>query len=134
MAVSMPTLALLAVMLIGCVSTQQPMHSAAGVPASEGTVNATKGDNDNTVVDIHVKHLAPPSKMAADATVYVVWVQPLDGAMQNVGAMVLDSNLDGSLNTLTPHHRFKLIVTPEPSAAVAAPTHEPVFTTDVERK
>ena len=133
MAVAMPTLAVLAVMLMGCTTAPQPMHSAAGVPASEGTVKATKGDNDNTIVEVHVKHLAPPAKVASDATTYVVWIKPMDGALQNVGAMVLDSNLDGGLNTVTPYHRFKLEVTPEPSAAVAQPTHDPVFTADVER-
>ena len=131
--VAMPILAVLAVMLIGCASNPQPMHSAAAVPASQGTVKATKGDNGNTIVDIRVKHLATPSKVAADATVYVVWIQPVNGAIQNVGAMVLDGNLDGTLNTVTPPARFKLTVTPEPGPAVAAPTHDPVFTADVER-
>lgn len=134
LAIAMPMLAVLAVMQIGCGTTRQPMmHSAVGVPASEGTVSATKGDNDNTIVTVRVKHLALPAKMASDATVYVVWIQPPDGAIQNVGAMVLDEDLVGTLNTVTPHHRFKLIVTPEPNGAVAQPSHEPVFTTDVER-
>lgn len=134
LAVAMPTLAVLAVMQIGCATTpRQTMHSAVGVPASEGTVSAAKGDNDNTIVNVQVKHLAPPAKVASDATVYVVWIQPLDGTMQNVGAMVLDADLVGTLNTVTPYHRFKLMVTPEPSGSGSQPTHEPVFTTNVER-
>jgi hypothetical protein len=133
LAVALPTLAVLAVMLSGCASTEHPMHSGVGVPASEGTVSATTGDNDNTLVEVRVKHLAPPAKVASDATIYVVWIQPLNGAIQNIGGMVLDSDLVGTLKTVTPYHRFKLIVTPEPSPAVAQPTHEPVFTADVER-
>ena len=133
MAVAMPMLAMLAVMLLGCATTPQPMHSAAAVPASEGTVKATKGNNDNTLVEVHVKHLAPPAKVSSNATIYVVWVQPMDGALQNVGALVLNSDLDGGLSTVTPYHRFKLTVTPEPSAAVELPTHDAVFSADVER-
>lgn len=110
----------------------QAMHSAEGVPASEGTVRVSDGDNGNTKVSIRVKHLAPPSKIAADSTVYVVWIQPVEGESQNVGALTLSEDLEGSLDTLTPHRRFKLSVTPEPNGQVAAPSHEPVFTYNVE--
>ena len=113
-------------------SKPQEMHSAEDVPASEGTVRVSDGDNGNTKVSIRVKHLAPPSKIAADSTVYVVWIQPREGDRQNVGALALNKDLEGSLDTLTPHRRFKLSVTPEPSGQVADPSHEPVFTYNVE--
>jgi hypothetical protein len=137
LAVAMPTLALLAVMLGGCISfgptasTEHPMVSAAGVPASEGTVNVTKGDNNNTLIEVHVKHLAPPWKVASGATTYVVWIQPLNGVIENVGGMDVDSDLAGTLKTVTPYHAFKLTVTPEPNSAIAQPTHKPVFTADI---
>jgi hypothetical protein len=132
LAVAISTLATLAGMQIGC-TTSQPMLSATEVPASKGTVSATKGKNDNTNVTIRVKHLAPASKISPEATTYVVWIEPRNGAMQNVGAMILDKNLVGVFNTVTPHRRFKVSVTPEPSGKVAQPTHEPVFTSEVER-
>ncbi len=116
---------------LGC-AKPQTMVSASGVPASEGTVKATVGDNGNTKVSIRVKHLAPPSKIASDAVVYVVWLQPRNAAKQNIGALVLNDNLEGSLDTMTPHNRFMITVTPEPGGKVAEPTHEPVFTADVE--
>lgn len=111
----------------------QTMQSAAKVPASQGTIKATVGDNDNTKVSIRVKHLAPPSKIASDATIYVVWLQPRNGAKQNIGALVLNDNLEGSLDTVTPHRRFLITVTPEPGGRVSEPTHEPVFTADIEK-
>jgi len=110
----------------------QEMHSAADVPASQGTVQVTTGENGNTQVSIRVKHLAPPSKMALDSTVYVVWFQPVDGDTQNVGALVLNDDLEGSLDTLTPHQRFLVSITPEPNGQATSPTHEPVFTYRVE--
>ena len=90
----------------GCSSTQE-MQSGYRVPASEGTVNATEGDNGNTKLEIRVKHLAHPSQMASDAKIYVVWVQPLNAASQNVGALTLNDDLEGSLDTVTPHHQFR---------------------------
>ena len=125
---------LLSLVPLGCKPMRPtPMVSGAGVPASEGTVKATSGDNGNTNLAIRVKHLAPPSKVSADATVYVVWIQPRNAAKQSVGALKLNDNLEGSLNTVTPHRRFLVMVTPEPSGQVAQPTHEPVFTSDVDR-
>jgi len=107
------------------------MVSAPGVPASQGTVEATIGDKGNTNISIRVKHLAPPSKMAPDATVYVVWLQPPDAEKQNIGALVLNENLEGSLDTVSAHTRFQISVTPEPSGSGSQPTHDPVFTAEV---
>jgi hypothetical protein len=119
-------------MLLGCRSTQE-MQSGYGVPASEGTVKATKGDNGNTNLAVRVKHLAQPAQVASDATVYVVWVQPRNAATQNVGALTLNDNLEGSLDTVTPHSQFLLSVTPELNGQVAQPSHQPVFTVEVDR-
>jgi hypothetical protein len=111
----------------------QAMHSGQGVPASQGTVRATSGDHGNTKLTVRVKHLAPPWKMAPEATLYVVWVHPPDAASQNVGALTVDDNLEGRLDTVTPHRRFGLSVTPEASGQAAVPSREPVFTTTVDR-
>lgn len=111
--------------------SKEVMRPAAGNIAGEGTVEAKDGDNGNTEIDVRVKHLAAPAKVAADASVYVVWIRPATGRIQNVGALEVDDELVGRLKTTTPHRAFKLTVTPEPSARMAEPTHEPVFTSDV---
>ncbi len=117
---------------LGCSSTQE-MRSGYGVPASEGTVDATDGGNGNTDLEVRVKHLAQPWLVASDATVYVVWVQAPDATRQNVGALTLNDNLEGSLKTVTPHRQFMLSVTPEASGEVDQPRHQPVFTAKVDR-
>lgn len=128
----LPAIAMAAVLHSGC-KKPQTMTSAIGVPASQGTVKATTGENGNTKLVVHVKHLAQPSKIAADATVYVVWIQPRNAAIQNIGALALNADLEGKLETVTPHRRFILTVTPEPGGQEAQPTHEPVFTSEVDR-
>ena len=119
-------------LLLACAKPHE-MHSASAVPAAEGTVKATEDNNGNTNVSIQVKHLAPPSKVASDATVYVVWIKPRNSDVQNVGALTLSHDLEGSLETVTPHRRFQVMVTPEPSGQVVRATHPPVFTADVEQ-
>jgi hypothetical protein len=46
--------------------------------------------------------------------------------------LTLTEDLDGQLDAVTPHRRFLVSVTPEPSSRMAQPTHEPVFTARVE--
>ena len=111
---------------------EQTMHASSSSPAAQGTVKTSVADNGNTALSVRVKHLAPPSRMASDATVYVVWIQPGEAAIQNVGAMSLNDDLEGRLDTVTPHHRFTVSVTPEPGAQGAQPTNAAVFTSSVE--
>jgi len=132
-AVFVPGILAIAFAPLGCDTTQQ-MISDSDAPASQGTVTVGAAGNGNTDVTVRVRHLAPPSRLASDAKIYVVWIQATDGAKQNVGALTLNDNLEGHLGTVTPHQRFLLTVTPEPSGQVAAPTHDPVFTSWVERK
>ncbi|MBS1109453.1 MAG: hypothetical protein H6Q88_1445 [Anaeromyxobacteraceae bacterium] len=136
---SIPVIALASVVALtfsqaGCASApKQSMESSAANTSGQGTVEAKAGPNDNTQIEVRVKHLSDPARVASDASVYVVWIQPRNGEIQNVGALRLDDDLVGSLNTTTPHRTFTLTVTPEPSARMAVPTHRAVFTTEVNR-
>lgn len=131
LAFALSSAAVVAAFQFGC-ATAQPMQSSTAVPAAQGTVDATEGDNGNTALAVRVEHLAQPSMIAPDASVYVVWIQPRNGAKQNVGALTLDDELEGVLETKTPHRRFTVSVTPESSGKVAQPTNKPVFTASVD--
>lgn len=120
--------------LFGGGAPTETMRSSSENTSGEGTVQAKLGDNGNTQLEVRVKHLSSPLKVAADASVYVVWIQPRNAEIQNVGALMVDDDLVGSLSTTTPHRAFKLSITPEPSARMAVPTHPAVFTSDVNRK
>lgn len=119
--------------LFGSGTPKQTMNTSPENTSGQGTVQATLGDNGNTNVEIRVKHLSPPAKVEADASVYVVWIRPHNAEIQNVGALQLDEDLIGKLNTTTPHRAFTLSITPEPSARMALPTHRAVFTSEVNR-
>lgn len=111
----------------------QPMRGSETAPAGQGTIAVARGAGGNTALTVRVKHLAPAAKLANDTSVYVVWVEPEGAPPQNVGVLTVDNNLQGSLSTITPHKRFKVMVTPEKSGEISAPEHDEVFTTDVDR-
>jgi hypothetical protein len=119
--------------MMGPQKTSQPLKTSADMPAAEGTVSATPGANGNTTLVVRVKHLAPASRIAEDAQVYVVWVEPHGGQPQNVGILTVDKDLQGTLTTLTPHKQFRVFVTPEPTGQADSPTHDEVFSSDIER-
>lgn len=109
------------------------MVSSPDIPAAQGTVRATAGENGNTLLRVFVRHLAPPRKVRSDATTYVVWVQPAGGAPQNMGALKVDEDLRGTLTTVTPLTSFEVFITLEKSATVQEPSAENVLSASVAR-
>lgn len=115
------------------------MSTSDRIPAAEGDLKTEVTDNNNTKVDLTVKHLAPPEKIASGATTYVVWTQPSvagrepssNEQIQNLGALEIDQQLDGKLSAVTPLHNFQLFVTAEPSAVVTTPSGEHLLWTQV---
>lgn len=106
------------------------MTASPKVPAAEGSAKFGKAANENTSIDLEVKHLADPEKLTPSAQVYVVWIRPEAGApAQNIGALIVDKNLTGRLKTVTALHSFELFVTAESSRAPGQPTGDPLLTT-----
>ena len=122
---------------LGCAGSNtvvQTMTTSARTPAGAATIRTSSTSNGNTALFLQVRNLAPPSRVAEDATIYMVWLQPPNGTIQGVGALTLDRDLSGTLNTETPYRAFKVIVTPEPNSQVEQPTHEPVLSSEVDRR
>lgn len=110
------------------------MNSSPSVPAAQGQVKFKNAANDNTGIDLEVKHLADPQKLTPPAQNYVVWTRRAkDAEPQNIGALSVDKNLTGTLKTVTPLHSFELFVTAEGSGQVQAPTSTPLLWTDYTR-
>jgi hypothetical protein len=130
-----PFLALLSAIALGaCAAPTTPMATSPQASAAQGKVTAKSTSNDNTRVEIEVKHLAPADRVAADAHLYIVWARPRDGGQpQNLGALKPNADAEASMQTVTPLKRFDLLVTPESTPAVTAPSHEPVLTASIDR-
>jgi hypothetical protein len=126
----------LLLLLAGCAQTTWALQGSPTNPAAEGELKVAEGDNGNTKLELRVKHLTQPAKIAPGTTSYVVWIEPLEGDKHpsNVGALKVDDNLEGRLDTVTPMHSFAVYVTPEASTTVNSPTGAKVLSQDVNRK
>ena len=99
------------------------LSTSPSMPASEGSARFSVSKNDNTLIDLRVKHLAHPEKLTPPASSYVVWIQAnKDAAPQNVGALKVDSDLNGAITAETALHSFGLFVTAEGAGQVQTPT------------
>lgn len=126
---------LTAVSLFGCGAGMIHLTASPQVPAAEGTVNVTSGQNKNLRMEINVHHLALPDRVTPGASVYIAWIRPLsaDSVPQNIGALRVNKNLDGELDTLTAQHSFDLLITAEPQGSVVTPSADPILTARIVR-
>ena len=116
---------------MGC-SSPTRLASSHDVPAAKGTVKTEVSENGNTRVDLEVKHLANPRNISAQANTFVVWAAPRTGeSPQNLGALRVDENLRGTIETTTPLRNFQLFVTAESSPNVDSPSGDKLLWTDV---
>lgn len=126
---------LLAATLAGCSHATQ-LRPDPRIPAARGVVEAKTGPNGNVKLKVMVEHLAPPSRLRPGATTYVVWAKlGAEGARpQNLGALRVNDNLSGSLETVTPLPAFSIFLSPEESPLVQLPTAEPLMMTPINRR
>ena len=131
--------------LAGCSSVNGMMHgsskdaadialrSSTDIPAARGGWSLKGSEGPNQVVDVTVAHMAQPSKVRANATAYVVWLDPAGTqAPINMGALSVDKDLKGSLEFKTPFQQFDVFVTAEPTPTVQVPSDKKLMTASVD--
>jgi hypothetical protein len=122
--------------LTGCAlwGSKMELSTSPSMPAAEGTVRFGTTKNDNTSIVLRVRHLAHPEKLTPPAANYVVWTKAnKDAAPQNIGALLVDSNLDGSMVAETPLKSFDLFVTAEAAGGTQMPAGAPLLWTSFSR-
>lgn len=132
------TIVMLGLVLNACALFQEKktaLEVSQRVPAAEGQLRAGGTDNDNTKIELMVKHLATPDKIEPDATTYMVWARPsANSPAQALGALKVDNDLNAKLETVTPLKNFELFVTAEASPLVTDPEGEALLWTNVIRE
>lgn len=117
-------------------SRELQLTGSPSLSSAQGTAKVSTTDDGNTQIDLDVKHLAPPEKVNAGATAFVVWVKDVNSETNphNLGALKVDENLNGSMKAVTSLRSFDLYVTAEPNATADQPTGEQLLRTNVEMK
>ncbi len=123
-----------ALLLASCASMKPLVFAPSAItPAATGTVERLAAPNGNTRLLISVANLAPPSRVGAGATSYVVWATEISSdssrtmSPRNIGALQVDKKLSATLETLTPLRDFDLMITAEALATAEVPSGAPVL-------
>jgi hypothetical protein len=102
--------------------------TSPALPSVEGRVKFSVTKNDNTSIELTVKHLPRPERLTPPASNYVVWLRATKEApAQSIGALVVDKDLNGKLVTETALHSFDLFITAEDSGQVQQPSGQPLL-------
>lgn len=104
---------------------------ATTVPAATAKADITHDSNGNTLIKLDVKHLARPENLTPPASVYIVWVQPRDGAAIKQGQLQVSDDLSAHFTSPTTYKTFKLFVTAEQSVSVTSPSGQQVLSQDI---
>jgi len=99
------------------------MNVSPDIPAAQGKVKFSKTNDGNIAIKLSVKYLADPQKLQPPAAIYAVWVRKdKDSTAQNIGALKVEKNREGTLKSVTPLHSFQLFITAEANGQVQEPT------------
>lgn len=117
----------------GCASAPR-LSSAPALSKSKGTVTFERTLYKGTRISVRIENLKEPEKLDPPGYSYVAWVQnERESPPQNVGALSLDGDLNGALETTTPLREFAFFVTVETSSDAAQPSGPPLFWTYKDR-
>jgi hypothetical protein len=103
---------------------------AAGV---DGTVTVEEIEGGNYLVLVEVEFLPPPERISEDATVYIVWIKPEDGAPVKAGRLGYDEDdRTGTLRATTPAaDTFFVVITAEEDETANEPSEAVVVQREV---
>lgn len=122
------------ILVVAAWAREDKLINTGTAPAAEGKVTTSTDRNGNTEVDVHVKHMATPQSLTPAKQSYMVWVQPHGKEAELLGALRINSDLEGSLKSSTTNKDFDVLITAEDDAKPATPSSTVILKGTVERK
>lgn len=129
------TLLLLLVAVIGLTSCSRKVAftSSTVVPGADGSVKVKKDDNGNHAIDIVIRNLADPQRLALPQNTYVVWMES-DNGLKNLGQLKSETGLlskarKAEMETVTPYKPTRIYITAESDGNVQTPGNQVVLST-----
>ncbi|MCK6589493.1 MAG: hypothetical protein HUU21_37065 [Polyangiaceae bacterium] len=112
-------------------------HGTAKAPEADAEIVAdVNEDSGFTRINLKVEHLAPPGRILAGGTTYVVWARQSDGApWQRIGALAYDEEKRRGdlMEASVPLIAFALIVSAEKSSGPPEPSEDVVVAQEVNK-
>jgi hypothetical protein len=122
------------VLALAAAAREDKLTNTGAAPAAEGKAISSTDRNGNTAVEIQVKHMATPQSLTPPRQNYLVWVQPRGQSPELLGALRVNSDLEGSLKASTTYKTFDIFVTAEDQLHADQPSSTVVLKGTIDRK
>lgn len=119
---------ILTIFLVGC-SQNIAFNKSRVVPAAELNVKINQDKNSNYNIKLNVENLALPQDLTPAKNTYIVWIVTSKGSF-NVGRLLINKNLKGSLSAITPYKPTSIIITAEEDPEATYPGIQVALTSE----
>jgi len=124
---------LLSFLLLACGADTYDSSGTAMAAGTDAEITVSDDDGGNHRLELAVRHLAPPARLAEGAQFFVAWSVPEGGVPQHIGTLDYDEDTRiGELDTLTPYKVFEVLVTAETERLPRSPSEHVALRQEVE--
>ncbi|HVX96063.1 MAG TPA: hypothetical protein VHK47_14225 [Polyangia bacterium] len=130
-------LALSAMAGLGCGTSSAPkgrtwaLSGTERLRAAEGRVNVYLDRDDNHVVELVFRDLAPAQQAFAGTSFYMIWLVPKGSKPQAIGCITPNEARGAMVTIRTPYEEFDVILTAEPVGNPSRPSKRLAFSTRI---
>lgn len=114
----------------GCAVQRVAFQASPLQPAADGKVKVRVDQNQNTLVELELEHIAPAEKLWPPKSVYVVWAEDTEGGIFQLGQLRVNRKRKASFKGTTALERFRLVITAEDEPWPEEPSQPHMLATD----
>ena len=128
------TLFFLVIFFLGSCARKLTFEVSPVVPAATGKVKIKKSKNDNYIIVVNIKNLAPATRLSPPREVYVVWMESRNRRPENLGMIktstgLFSSTLKGDMTAASNYKPAGIFITAEDNGRVTYPGSQVVLKT-----
>ena len=114
----------------GCAVQKVAFQASPMQPAADAMVKVRIDRNQNTLIQLKLKHVAPAEKLWPPKSFYVVWAEDTKGGIFQLGQLRVNRKRKASFKGTTVLERFRLVITAEDEPRPEEPSQPHMLATD----
>ncbi len=114
----------------GCMAQNVMFQGSPLQPAADARATIRVDQNENTLVELELEHIAPAEKLWPPRALYVVWVEDSEGEIQQLGKLRVNDERKAHFQGTTELERFRLLITAEDNPRPEQPSQPYMLATD----
>ncbi len=114
----------------GCAVQKVAFQASPLQPAADAMVKVRIDRNQNTLVELKLKHVAPAEMLWPPKSVYVVWAEDTEGGLIQLGQLRVNKRREASFKGTTALERFRVVITAEDEPRPEEPSQPHMLATE----